>query len=92
MSTGGPFFTIDSDGQKDPRNSYIMDPGRNSPLGFPGAYSYANGNFCVRLLVEYDYPDDNTSQPQPAPSFVNVTKEAGLTNSSGDPLKVTMAS
>jgi VCBS repeat protein/ASPIC/UnbV protein len=92
MSTGGPFFTIDSDAQRTVTNSFIMDPGRNNSLGFPGAYSTANGNFCVRLLVEYDFPDGNTSQAQPAPALIDVTLEAGLTSGSGAVINSTQAS
>ena len=32
----------------------------------------------IRLVVEYDYPDGNTSQPPPAPTLIDITDEVGL--------------
>jgi len=91
IKQGGPYFVYDSDPQPDPKASFIMDPTKDNSLGGPGKYSLVPGDYLIRLLVTYDFPSGQTSQPQPAPLFEDVTLASGLT-SGGAPVGNTQAS
>jgi len=79
LNQKGPFFAIDNDGLSTPYSSFLMNPFENNSLGGPGNYYIANGDFLVRLVVEYVYPFDSTSAKPPVPQFFDVTTEVGLT-------------
>lgn len=87
IKSKGPWFVIDNDGASQPYASFLTVIAENSSLGFPGKYYLAGGDFLVRLLVEYDFPSGQSSQPPPTPSLVDVTKSAGLKDASGNYLK-----
>lgn len=88
---GGPFFAVDRDAQTTPYWSFIMNPAETNSLGGPGKYYLSTNDFMVRLLVRYDYPLNNGSQPPPSPSLVNVTTQAGLLGGNA-PVKSAIAS
>jgi hypothetical protein len=77
----GPWFGYD-DGRPNSRNlSWMTDPWTPNPnfYNIPGTmYAYPPGNYMIRLIIEYNYPDGNTSLPPPAPTLVDVTDEVGL--------------
>lgn len=82
----GPWFACDNlAGQ--PLSSFLYDPATNNQLGFPGVYRAARGDFFVRALVQYDFPEGNGSAPPPAPTLVDVAVEAGLVDGEGRALK-----
>ncbi len=75
----GPWFAIDGDGSSQPYSSFLMNPNETNQLGGPGVYYLASADFMVRLLVEYIYPFDSTSQQAPPPTLFDATEESGLT-------------
>ncbi len=79
----GPWIALDTEGSSS--HSWYMDPNNNNQLGFPGVYYRAGSNFMVRLVVEYTYPTDSTSQGPPPPSFVDVTEKVGIINNGNVP-------
>ncbi len=84
IDQGGLNWFVDNNSQSAPNGSFLMDPNTNNSLGFPGNYYLASGDFLVRLVVEYDYPQGDGSAPPPAPTMVGVAKEAGITDDSGE--------
>jgi hypothetical protein len=84
LNQAGPYFAIDDDGISQPYSSFLMNPFETNSLGGPGNYYLANGDFVVRLVVEYLYPKDSTSRKPPFPSFLDVTKEVGLVDKDGN--------
>jgi hypothetical protein len=82
LKASGPWFANDNDGAVNPLKSWIMNPKENNSLGGPGNYYRADGDYLVRLIVEYTYPKNNSSAPPPPPAMVNVSIDAGLVNSS----------
>lgn len=87
LNQKGPWFAIDNDGLTTPASSFLMTPFENNSLGGPGNYYLANGDFLVRIVVEYIYPKDSTSARPPFPTFFDVTKECGLIGTNGDFIK-----
>ncbi len=87
LSKNGPWFAVDNNGTSSPLRSFLFDPHRKNSLGFPGVYYRAAGDYMVRLLVQYDYPSGNSSQPPPPATFVDVARNVGLTDANGNPLK-----
>ena len=84
LDAGGLRFVFDQSAQKAPYGSFLMDPTTNNSLGFPGVTYLAEGDFMVRLVVEYDFPLAGGSEPQPAPTMVDVTDRAGLVDAAGN--------
>ncbi|MES2766457.1 MAG: T9SS type A sorting domain-containing protein [Bacteroidota bacterium] len=84
---GGPRFAIDKDSAAFPISSFLYDPLKINSQSYPGVYSYAQGDFMVRLEVTYDFPKDNTSDTAPYPSLLDITQQAGLVGSDGKPVK-----
>ncbi len=83
IDPNGLLWGVDNNSQKTPYGSFLMDPAQNNSLGFPGLYQLAAGDFMVRLLVEYDYPEGDGSAPPPLPTMVDVTESAGLVGPNG---------
>ena len=83
LNQKGPFFAVDTDGLSSPYSSFLMNPFETNSLGGPGTYYIANGDYLVRLVVEYIYPLDSTSAKPPIPQLFDITTEAGLTMSDG---------
>jgi hypothetical protein len=79
IKPSGPWFSVDSDAQTTPYWSFIMNPTETNQLGGPGRYYLSTNDFMVRVLVRYDFPLGNSSQPPPEPVLRNVAVEAGLT-------------
>lgn len=84
IDQGGLNWFVDNDAQSQPYGSFLMDPNTNNSLGFPGSYYLASGDFMVRLVVEYDFPQGEGSAPPPAPTMVEATREAGITDDAGE--------
>jgi len=81
MKPDGPWFTYDSDGRKPMPSSWICDPFRPNPnfYNIQGTiYHNPGGDYLIRLVLEYDFPDGNSSAPPPPPTMVNVTEEMQL--------------
>lgn len=77
----GPWFVYDSGPAQAMPSSWITDPFTPNPGFYNIAgtiYHYPAGNFMVRLIVEYDFPDGDVSLPPPAPTMTDVTEQAGL--------------
>ena len=75
----GPAFAYDNQ-LGSPYASFLYDPIAPSGLGFPGKYWLANGDFLVRLVVEYERPKaDGSSQTPPTAALVDRTAATGLT-------------
>lgn len=88
LKQGGPFFAVDNNrAAGPPYSSFLFDPAKMNSSNFPGVYSLAGGDFMIRLLVEYDFPQGSGSQAPPAPTLVDVTWAAGIRSASGDTLK-----
>ncbi len=92
VKKAGPYFGYDTDQAGQPYTSFLMTPYEEAIAGVPGKYYLANGDYLVRMLVEYDYPNGSTSQPPPAPTLVDVTKAAGVTDASGNLISAVQAS
>lgn len=75
----GPWFAVDGDGASRPYSSFLMNPNETNQLGGPGVYYLASADFMVRLVVEYIYPLDSTSQQAPPPTLFDVTKDVMIT-------------
>lgn len=91
--SGGPWFVIDSDSARTPYSSFLMNPGMNNSLGFPGVYYLTQGDFMVRLVVQYDRrAAGGGSEEPPAPSLVDATDQVGLVDGTGNVLKGSRAS
>ena len=83
MKPNGPWFTYDSDGISVQYASWVTDPFTPNPnfLNIAGTiFYYPGGDFMIRFVLEYDYPDGKTSLPAPPPVLYNVNSEAGITN------------
>lgn len=85
----GPWLAVDNNATSQPLKSWLLNPTQTNSLGGPGQYYQADGDFLVRLLVEYDYPYQNISSYPSAPKLSDVTKEVGLINSDGSTIKAT---
>lgn len=83
IDRGGLTFVYDASAQRAPYGSFLMNPMVNNSLGFPGQFYLADGDFMVRLLVEYDYPRAGGSEDPPEPTMVDVTEAAGLLDAEG---------
>ncbi|MCX7908342.1 MAG: FG-GAP-like repeat-containing protein [Ignavibacteria bacterium] len=84
LNETGPWFAVDNDGISEPYSSFLMNPFENNSLGGPGNYYIANGDFLVRLLVEYLYPKDSSSAGPFVPTFFDVTKDVGIIDGNGN--------
>lgn len=82
---GGPWFAVDNSVGGFP---ILYDP-YTYPPNFPviGNYYLAKGDFLVRAVVVYDYPNGNRSAAPPTPTLVDVTKTVGLVDNTGKLLK-----
>lgn len=78
VKPNGPWFAMDDDGLASPYTSFLMNPSETNSLGGPGNYYLASADFLVRIVVEYLYPEGNSSLPPPAPQFLDITESAGL--------------
>ena len=74
----GPWIAVDSDEQKTPYASFLMDPTKTNSLGGPGQYFLVTNDFMVRALVEYDYPEGDGSEEPPPPVLADVAVDAGI--------------
>ncbi len=95
IPSAGPYFTFDSDEASSPLTSYLCDALTPNPKfsNIRGTIFYkAAGDFMVRLEVEYDFPLADGSASPPFPGMYDVTKAAGLTDGSGNPLKNALVS
>ena len=86
IDPNGMLWTVDNNAQVQPYRSFLMDPTQNNSLGIPGLYQLAGGDFMVRLVVEYDYPQGDGSAPPPAPTMIDVTESATLVGDDGEPV------
>ncbi|MCX6146072.1 MAG: FG-GAP-like repeat-containing protein [Candidatus Kapabacteria bacterium] len=89
LKSNGPWFAVDNNSASQPLKSWLLNPTQTNSLGGPGQYYQADGDYLVRLLVEYDYPYQNISAYPPAPKLSNVTKEVGLLNTDSSTIKAT---
>ena len=88
IQAGGPYFAYDNNSMTGPPyGSFLFDPVKLNTSNFPGVYYLANGDYLIRLLVEYDFPNGQRSAPPPAPTLVNVSYQAGLRTATGDTLR-----
>lgn len=78
IKPNGPWFAMDDDGLASPYSSFLMNPSETNSLGGPGKYYLASADFLVRIVVEYLYPEGNSSMPMPPPQFHDITESAGL--------------
>lgn len=81
MKPDGPWFTYDSDGRQSMPSSWICDPftPNSNFFGIRGTiYHNPGGDYLVRLILEYDFPEGNTSAPPPPPTMVDITGEMSL--------------
>ncbi|OGU39829.1 MAG: hypothetical protein A2X61_06130 [Ignavibacteria bacterium GWB2_35_12] len=90
----GPYFTFDNQSQTQEIHSLLVDLRPNPDfLGIRGTiFARSQGNFMVRFEIEYDFPDGETTAQAPPPTLVDVTKEAGLVDGNGSPIKSAMVS
>lgn len=75
MKPSGPWFVSDNNG-KSGILSWICDVWTANPnfYDIEGTLHYPiNGDFMVRLAIEYDYPIGNTSDNPPIPTLVKTT-------------------
>jgi enediyne biosynthesis protein E4 len=83
---GGPYFGLD---KSTATGSFLMNP--DEPLfpqyAIPGKYYLANGNFMVRLVVRYDYPNGTGSASAPSATFGDKAKIAKLWGDDNKALK-----
>lgn len=84
----GPWFAIDDDGLSKPYSSFLMNPIEINSLGGPGQYYLSSGDFLVRIIVEYMFPEEDHSLPPPPPQLIDVTEQVGLFVN-GKPIKAT---
>ncbi|HRS02163.1 MAG TPA: CRTAC1 family protein [Bacteroidota bacterium] len=80
MKSAGPYFTYDSDG-KSSAMSWYTDPFTPNPnfYNIAGTLYYTPpGDYMLRLIVEYDFPDGDRSDPPPQPKFTNMNAEMGI--------------
>ncbi len=70
IKPSGPWFAYDSDGNNSGDLSWINNYMAND---YGAGYSYALGDYMVRMEVEYDLPFEEGSEPAPAPKFLDVT-------------------
>ncbi len=87
IDAGGLTFVFDESAQTAPYGSFIMNPAVNNSLGLPGQVYLAEGDFMVRLLVRYDSVRGNGSAPPPEPTMIDATREAGLVDGDGSPVR-----
>ncbi len=85
ISDKGPYFTYDSDGTSSPLRSFLCDALTPNPdfYNIKGTKFFrADGDFMVRLVVEFDNPGDNGSARAPFPVLLDISSEAGLLSNS----------
>lgn len=70
----GPWFTYDGDGRNSGDYSWVNNPWND----YGASYSYPPGDYMIRLVVEYTYPDGEGSKSAPAEKFTNVCSITGL--------------
>lgn len=76
----GPFFLIDA-GVSEYYFNWLNEVYYPNPNFYNIAgtkLAYAPGDYAVKLELEYDFPDGNTSAPAPKPQLVDATQAAGL--------------
>ncbi len=91
----GPYISFDSDKTSSPLNSYICNANQPNPdfYNIRGTLFYrADGDYMVRLDVDYDFPEGETSQSAPTAPMLDVTVQAGIKDGSGNPLKAALVS
>lgn len=85
IKNNGPYIGIDASlnvaqGSK----SFILDPYTVGGYGFPGIPYGVSGDYMIRLLLTYDYPDGSgESLPSNDTGFVDITELVGLLNDTG---------
>ncbi len=82
LKANGPWFAYDDNSCGTPYTSFLTDE-TAVYTGGNEAFYIANGDFLVRLKVEYDYPSGNTSAPPPPPFLLEINRIAGLVNAEG---------
>ncbi|MCK5740625.1 MAG: VCBS repeat-containing protein, partial [Chlorobi bacterium] len=95
IKAGGPYFVIDNNGQGSSYNSFINNVFTPNPDFYNIAGTMAQvvqGNYLVRMEVEYLFPQGDVSAPPPMPKFVDVTEEAGLVDADSKVVRAAMAS
>lgn len=87
----GPWFTYDSDGRTTDKasgkTSWLTDPFTPNAnfYNIKGTiYEYPDGDFLVRLFIEYQYLDGDGYQAAPPPTLVNINSETNI-SISGNP-------
>lgn len=83
ISDKGPYLTYDSDGTSSPLRSFLCDALTPNPdfYNIKGTKIFkADGDFLVRLVVEFDHPGENGSAKAPFPMLLDISSEAGLLN------------
>lgn len=79
----GPWFAIDSNGAGGA--SVLYDPFNFPSPDFPilGRYLLARGDFMVRALITYDFPNGTSSASAPKATMADVAKTVGLVDTAG---------
>lgn len=91
IKENGPWLSYDSDGRtsdkQSGKTSWLCDPFTPNPnfLNIKGTvYEYPQGDFLVRLYIEYQYPDGDSFEAPAAPTLVDISSEAKV-SISGNP-------
>jgi len=95
ISDKGPYFTYDSDGTSTPLRSFLCDALTPNPdfYNIKGTKFFrADGDFMVRLVVEYDNPGENGSAKAPFPVLLDISKDAGLTDNNNKTIPAALVS
>lgn len=95
ISSKGPWVVYDSDDQDSYVNSFLCDVNTPNPdfYDLKGTLFYrAKGNFLIRLELEYDFPDGESSTAPPFPSLYDISKTAGITDTNGASISNAQAS
>jgi len=85
IKSGGPYFTVDTDGRTDPLGPWITDVFTPNPEFYNIAgsmVSQAQADFIIRLKVDWKYGEEGALPPEP--TLVDVTTEAKLLNNEGN--------